>query len=69
MLSFYVDLFKMIKKEDLTYTNGDFYKYAYDVAMCTPMIEMASDRVFYVPELTYEYRFDTGQNDPGSGQL
>lgn len=29
---------------------------------------MISDRVFYLPELTYEYRYDTGQNDPGSGQ-
>jgi hypothetical protein len=32
------------------------------------MLEMIGDRVFYLPELTYEYRYDTGQNDPGSGQ-
>jgi hypothetical protein len=30
---------------------------------------MIGDRVFYLPELTYEYRYDTGQNDPGSGQM
>ena len=38
LLTFYVDLFKMIKKEDLTYENGTFYKASYDVAICTPMI-------------------------------
>ncbi len=63
-----MDLFRKINKNDLTYTNGTFYKYAYDVAMCTPMLEMIGDRVFYLPEITYEYRYDTGQNDPGSGQ-
>lgn len=29
----------------------------------TPMIEMAFPRVEYLPELTYEYRNDTGIND------
>ena len=26
-----------------------------------PMLEMAFPRIEYVPELVYEYRFDTGQ--------
>jgi hypothetical protein len=37
--------------------------------MCTPMLEMIGDRFMYIPELTYEYRYDTGQNDPGEEQM
>jgi hypothetical protein len=38
LLTFYVDLFRKINKSDLTYDNGTFFKYAYDAAMCTPML-------------------------------
>ena len=62
-MTFFSDLFKMIKKEDLCYENGTFYDYAYDRAIITPMIEMAYPRVQYLAQITYEYRNDTGIND------
>ena len=62
-MTFFSDLFKMIKKEDLCYENGTFYDYAYDRAIITPMIEMAYPRVQYLAQITYEYRNDTGMND------
>lgn len=37
-MTFFSDLFKLIKKEDLCYDNGTFYDYAYDRAIITPMI-------------------------------
>jgi hypothetical protein len=29
--------------------------------MMLPMIEMANPRIKYLPEILYEYRYDTGQ--------
>lgn len=65
-MTFFSDVFKKIVKDDLCYDNGTFYDYAYDRAIITPMIEMAYPRVEYLPEITYEYRNDTGIND-GTG--
>jgi hypothetical protein len=48
-MTFYSDIFKRIRKEDLCYENGTFFDYAYDRAIITPMIEMAFPRVEYVP--------------------
>ena len=59
--TFYVDLFRQIKVEDLKHENGSFYGGASDTAMMICMIEMAFPYYRYVPEILYEYRYDTGQ--------
>ena len=41
--------------------NGKFYGGASDTAMMFSMIEMANPRLKYLPEVLYEYRYDTGQ--------
>jgi hypothetical protein len=41
--------------------NGVFYGGASDTAMMYCMIEMTSQRMKFVNELVYEYRYDTGQ--------
>lgn len=38
LLTFYADLFWKVDKSDLTYDNGTFFKFAYDVALVTPII-------------------------------
>jgi hypothetical protein len=47
-MSFFADIFKKIRKQDLCYDNGTFYDYAYDRAIITPMVEMAYPRVEYL---------------------
>ncbi len=47
-------LFKQIKIEDLFY-DGDFFRMAYDVALFTPMLEMARDRYAHTREVLYTY--------------
>jgi hypothetical protein len=69
LLTFYADLFWKIKPADLKYDNKTFFKFAYDVALITPIIEMVGTRIKFIEETTYEYRFDTGINDPGWGQI
>lgn len=62
-MTFFVDLFKMAKQEDFMYENGTFFDYAYDRAIITPLIELSYPRNYYLPEMVYEYRHDTGIND------
>ena len=60
--SFYVDLFRKIKPDDLKYDDTKkFFGGASDTAMMFNMIEMAYPNYRYIPEIVYEYRFDTGQ--------
>jgi hypothetical protein len=59
--SFFVDLFRQIKVEDLQTYDGKFYGGASDTAIMLSMIEMSYPRWKYVPEIVYEYRYDTGQ--------
>lgn len=65
----YVDVMRKIKQEDLQYPNGTFYDYAPDVTYMTPSIEMVGPRLKFVKELLYEYRFDTGANEPHQKQI
>jgi len=37
-MTFFADIFKMIKIADLCYENGTFYDFAYDKAIVTPII-------------------------------
>lgn len=69
LLTFYADLFWKVDQSDLTYDNGTFFKFAYDVALVTPIIQMVNPRIQFIQQTTYQYRFDTGINDPGWGQI
>ncbi len=64
-----MDVMREIKPEDLQYANGTFYDYASDVTYMTPSIEMVGPRLKFLKELVYEYRFDTGANDPHQKQI
>jgi hypothetical protein len=65
----YVDVMRAIKVADLQYVNGTFYDYASDVAYMTPAIELVGTRLKFLKELNYEYRFDTGANEPHQQQI
>ncbi len=52
--TFYAQLFKKIKKEDLLY-EGFFYAMAWDTALMIPMLEMASERHLFIPDIIYIY--------------
>jgi hypothetical protein len=65
----YVDVMREIKPADLQYSNGTFYDYAPDVTYMTPSIEMVGTKSKFLKELVYEYRFDTGANEPHQKQV
>lgn len=56
-------MFLNIKEKDLQDEKGNYLKAANDVAICVPILEMSHERVKYVPELTYYYNSNTGQNN------
>ena len=60
--SFYAGLFKKIKLEDLLF-QGKFFPTTYDLAIMYPMIEMAREHTFFIPDVMYVYNFDTPIND------
>lgn len=63
MRAFYTKLFLNIKEEDLKDISGKYYSAANDVAICLPILEMSHRRVFYLPEITYGYNSNTGNNN------
>lgn len=65
----YVDVFRKIKVSDLQYANGTFYDYASDVTYMTPAVQLVGTRLKYLNEIQYEYRFDTGNNEPHGKQI
>ncbi len=65
----YVDVMRAIKESDLQYANGTYYDYASDVAYMTPAVELVGTRLKFLKELNYEYRFDTGANEPKQQQI
>ena len=52
--TFYAGLFQQIKYEDLQY-HGEFYPMCADVVTMFAMIEMAGDRVHFIPDILYMY--------------
>jgi glycosyltransferase involved in cell wall biosynthesis len=60
--TFYVGLFKLIKKEDLL-REGEFYPVTWDKAMMAPMLEMANGRWKFIDEVLYVYNFANPLND------
>ena len=61
--AFYTQLFLNIKDEDLQDAQGNYLRAANDVAICIPILEMSHQKVKYIPELTYLYNSNTGQNN------
>jgi hypothetical protein len=61
--SFKYFLAKRIEKEDLLDEDGSFYEMAWDLALMYPMMEMARERVRFVPDLLYVYNMDNPLND------
>jgi len=61
--TFYVWLFKKIKKEDLQY-NGEFFSMNADLATMFPMLEMSSNgHIRYISSVIYLYNTDNPIND------
>ena len=52
--TFYAGLFKKIQKESLLY-EGEFYSMAWDIALMTPMLEMARERHTFITDILYVY--------------
>lgn len=69
--TFRAKLFKRIKKEDLTDTDGTFYKKAWDMAMLFPMLEMCAPAYWGAPNhsryiddtVLYIYNFANPEGD------
>ena len=53
--TFKYKLWKKIDQDDFLDEDGNFYKMAYDQAMMLPMLEMAAERIYYVPEILHVY--------------
>jgi hypothetical protein len=60
--TFYAGLFKKIKKEDLLY-NGNFMMMSSDFAIMVPMLEMASERISFIPDVLVMYNMANALND------
>jgi len=60
--TFYAWLFKKIEKQDLQ-INNRFFDICSDLAIMLPMLEMAGNRIQFVPDITYIYNIGTGIND------
>jgi len=60
--TFYAWLFKKIKIEDLQY-QGHFFAMTWDQAMMFPMCEMAGERHYFMPYITYVYNMVNPIND------
>ena len=60
--TFYAGLFKQIKKEDFQY-KGKFYPTTYDLACMFPMVELAAEHTYFLPEIMYIYNMGNPLND------
>lgn len=60
--SFYAWLFKKIKIEDLKH-DGKFFWTTWDQAMMFPMLEMAHNKIMFIPDTLYVHNIGTPLND------
>ena len=60
--TFYAGLFKRIALADLI-EDGAFYSSAWDLAIMLPMMEMAREHVYFTPEVSYVYNYETPLTD------
>ena len=55
--------------DDLKDEQGDYYKMTYDQAIMLPLLEMASERAKYIPDILHVYNKDNPLNiDKNKGQ-
>jgi len=60
--TFYAGLFKQIKLEDFLY-EGQFFKVSCDLAIMFPLIEMAREHCYFIPDILYIYNYQSPLND------
>ena len=60
--TFKYHLWKKINKADFIDDDGEYYKMSYDQAMMLPMLEMAGNRIKYIPEILHVYNRDNPLN-------
>ena len=56
-------LWRCIKDDDLRDTDGNYWRYAADLAIMYPLLEMSGDRQEAISDLIYFYRNDIYTND------
>ena len=64
--TFKYKLYKQIYRQDFLDSNGEYFKYATDMAVFIPVLEMAGDKVKYIEDTIYIYNRDTGGNNIAS---
>ena len=60
--TFKAKLAKRLTKDDLSDDDGNFYRYSYDQALMFPMMEMACERIRFVPDILYIYNDENPMN-------
>ena len=60
--TFKAKLAKRLTRADLADEDDNFYRYAYDQALMYPMMEMACERVRFVPDILYIYNDENPMN-------
>jgi hypothetical protein len=53
--TFRYKMWRSINHDDLKDSDGDYYKMAYDQAIMLPILEMASERSVYIPDILHVY--------------
>lgn len=61
--AYYTQLLRNVREKDLRDEEGSYFTSANDVAICMPILEQAHTRVKYIPEITYYYNDETGNNN------
>ena len=64
--TFKYKLYKEIYRQDFIDAQGEYFKYATDMAVFIPVLEMAGDKVKYIEDTIYIYNRDTGGNNVAS---
>jgi glycosyltransferase involved in cell wall biosynthesis len=64
--TFKYKLYKQIYRQDFFNSKGEYFKYATDMAVFIPVLEMAGDKVKYIEDTIYIYNRDTGVNNVAS---
>ena len=60
--TFKYELWKNLNHDDLKDENGQYFKMTYDQAIMLPLLEMASERSRYVPEILHVYNKENPLN-------
>ncbi len=64
--TFKYKLYKQIFRSDFLDQDGTYFKYATDMAIFLPILEMAGDQIRYITETIYIYNRDTGTRNVAS---